>query len=188
MMKVVKVTAILGTLFFSTSLYATETKIILQLGIEAGGEELVETTATDLTAGGGVNIGGGVSIEPENSTLAYVATIGYTFDEVDFDLPPGSTSFNVIPLEFTVRKKLGANQAHHVGGGLTYHLNPEWELCFSGAGCNTAEFDSALGFNILYSYNFQSMFLTGKYTFMEYDIAGVSVDADGFGLLIGFRF
>lgn len=172
-------------LLLSGALNAAETKFILQFGIETGGEELVETTETDITAGGGWSIGGGFSIEPTNSSIAYVGTIGYMSDSVDFDIPSGSSSFKTIPVEFTVRKKFGV---HQVGGGLTVHMDPEWELCVNSIGCDTAEFDTAIGFNILYSYNFQKMFLTGKYTFIQYDITSISVDADGFGLYFGFRF
>ena len=184
-MRVVQLFTFSIVLLLSGALNAAETKFILQFGIEGGGDELVTTTDTDITAGGGWNIGGGFSLEPENSSIAYVGTIGYMFDSVDFDIPSGSTAFNTIPLEFTVRKKFGS---HQIGGGLTFHMNPEWELCIDGVGCETAEFDSALGFNILYSYNFQKMFITGKFTFIEYDIASISVDADSFGLYLGFKF
>lgn len=187
-MRAVKVLIISSILLFSACLNAAETKAVLQFGYEFGGEALVETSESDLNAGGGLNIAGGVSIEPENSAMAYVATFGYTFDDIDFDIPSGSSSFDTTTLEFTARRKFGPNHVHELGGGLTYQLNPSWEFCLSGVGCDTIDFDAALGFNILYSYNARQLFLTGKYTFIDYEVAGVSIDANSFGLLLGWKF
>ena len=167
-MRAVKVLIISSILLFSACLNAAETKAVLQFGYEFGGEALVETSESDLNAGGGLNIAGGVSIEPENSAMAYVATFGYTFDDIDFDIPSGSSSFDTTTLEFTARRKFGPNHVHELGGGLTYQLNPS--------------------FNILYSYNARQLFLTGKYTFIDYEVAGVSIDANSFGLLLGWKF
>lgn len=162
-----------------------DTKVVLQFGFEGGGDTLLETSASDISAGGGLYLGGGFSIEPQGSSVAYVGTIGYLFDSVDYDIPPGNAEIVTIPLEFTVRKKIGA---HQVGGGVTYHLTPEYEECFDGFGCDNFEFDSAFGFTVLYSYTFSKMFLTGQYTLMDYDIFGISVDADSFGLYLGYKF
>lgn len=183
-MRVVRVLAFLFVLGLSGMAQA-DTKVVLQFGFEGGGETLLETTASDISAGGGLYLGGGFSIEPRGGSIAYVGTIGYLFDSVDYDIPSGNAEIVTIPLEFTIRKKIGA---HQVGGGVTYHLTPEYEECFDGFGCDKYEFDSAFGFTVLYSYTFNKLFLTGQYTIMDYDIFGVSVDADSFGLYLGFVF
>lgn len=183
-MSVVRVLAFLSVLVLSHVVHA-DTKAVLQFGFESGGEVLLETSASDISAGGGLYLGGGFSIQPQGSSIVYVGTIGYLFDSVDYDIPPGDAEITTIPLQFTIRKRFGP---HQVGGGATYHLSPDYEECFDGLGCNNFEFDSALGFNILYSYTLNKVFITGQYTFMDYEIFGTSWDADSLGLYVGLIF
>lgn len=187
-MRVVQLVAVLCILGLSGVTQAADTKFLLQFGFEGGGEKLLTTSGPDISAGGGLYLGGGFSIEPQGSSLAYVGTIGYLFDSVNFEQPSGNAEINTIPIELTLRTKLGGNGAHQIGGGITYHLDPDYDECFDGFGCDNYKFDSALGFNILYSYSFNQLFLTLKYTLMDYKIVGVSFDADSLGIYMGYKF
>ena len=164
---------------------AGDTKYILQFGIEGGGGILADTTTYDISAAGGLYLGGGFSFSPRGSSTAYEFTIGYLFDSVEYELPNGESTIDTLPFEFTVRKILGA---HHLGGGITYHLDPELEQCIDVSGCDVYQFNSAVGFNLVYSYMFQKMFVAGKYTVMNYDYRGFAVDANSFGLYLGIKY
>jgi len=168
------------------SSYAGNVQPVGIVGIYFGGDDLVETSIGDLEAGGLFYFGGGFNVQSADSTISYQLTLGYKFDTVNFDLPKGDSSISSLPLEFSAYHKF--NNAHRLGAGIAYHINPAWELCVSGFGCDTVNFDNALGFSIEYGYDVSNQLFWGlKYTSIDYEIDSNSIDASNFGVHVGFR-
>jgi len=178
--------SLLATLALCSASASAEVSPLLNLGVEAGGDPLVETTQADLNAGGGMYIGGGLNIQPEQSAVEYHLTLSYLFDSVEFKEPSGDASFNAMPLDFGVFTR---HSKHNFGAGITYHLNPTSELCIDGYGCAKANFDDALGFLAQYNYTLNSGMLLGvKLTSLEYTVGSESIDASSLGVYIGGTF
>jgi hypothetical protein len=79
---------------------------------------------------------------------------------------------------------------HRFGGGVTYHLNPEFEIDTDFAD-GDIEFDNALGLVIEYDYFFSEGLSAGlRYTSIEYEASDFDEEIDGsyFGLIISFAF
>jgi len=169
------------------SAHASNIQPVVVAGLYFGGDNLVETNRDDLEAGGLFHFGGGFSIQSPDSDVSYQLTLGYKFDSVDFDIPKGDSSISSLPLEFSAYHKLSG--PHRIGAGVAYHINPEYELCFSGSGCNTAKFDNALGFSIEYGYDISNQMFWGvKYTSIDYDSDRLrTIDASNLGFLVGFK-
>lgn len=169
----------------TSPLYAASPELLLTLGAEAGGDDLVETTQEDLQAGGGYFLGAGLQFKELHSDLRYMATINYRRRSVDFVGPSGEATMEVMPLELFFVKDYGKSG---VGGGLAYHINPEYELCIDSLGCGTTKFDNALGVFVLWALNIKNSFIGFRYTHIEYDSSIYSVDASGLGIVMGTTF
>ena len=170
---------------FATSVSA-EVRPMVMGGLYFGGDDLVQTTAEDLKAGGLLYIGAGILIEPENSNLVYQATLGYKWDTVEFDIPAGDSTISSNPLEVTAYVR---TDNVRLGGGLAYHMKPEWEFCLVGSGCDTIKFDDAVGFIVEGVWDVSRNVAIGfRFTSIDYEIQGLTVDANNIGVNFGFVF
>jgi hypothetical protein len=158
---------------------------MLTIGAEAGGDDLVETTQDDLQAGGGYFLGGGLQIKELLTDIRYMVTVNYRRRNVDFSGPSGEATMKVIPLELFGVKYFGKTG---VGGGLTYHIHPIYELCLDSIGCGETKFDNAVGIFLLWTLNLKNSFIGFRYTSIEYDSSVYSVDASGLGIVMGTAF
>lgn len=175
---------VFGAMF--SSVVSAELKPLLLGGIYFGGDDLVETTAEDLKAGGLLYVGAGVLVEPEGSNVVFQATIGYKWDSVEFDFPSGDSEISSNPFEVTAYYR---DNNFRLGGGIAYHMNPEWEFCLNSSGCSTVKFDDATGFIVEGVYDSKFNFFVGvRYTTIDYEVSGVSVDASNLGMNFGITF
>ncbi len=184
--KTVTASLILALSLISTIASAADTKPFVSLGLVSGGDNLVTTTNEELKAGGLIYFGGGLLIEPEGSNLIYQVSIGYKFDSIEFKGPRGDSKISVMPLDALVFIK---SDELRFGAGLTYYMNPEWELCIDGFGCNTASFDDAIGPTVELRYQANHKTFWGlRYSNVDYEIGSVSIDASNLGIYGGLSF
>ena len=165
---------------------SAEVRPMVMGGIYAGGDDLVETTTEDLQAGGFLYIGAGILIEPENSNMVFQATLGYKWDTIEFDIPSGDSTISSNPLEITAY--IRADNVR-LGGGIAYHMSPEWEFCLDGSGCAKADFDDALGFILEGVWDASRNVAVGlRFTSIDYETNGLTIDANNIGVNVGFIF
>jgi len=177
-----------------TSPAQAEIKPILTAGLELGGEDLVTTSKSDLTAGGGISLGAGLSFSATDSSLSLRALIYYLFDTVEFTSPDGEASSDAFPIELGL---FNSWDKHEIGAGLSYHLNPSHELEFSNIASGTVDFEDASGLFLQYNYIFSqtgsssngnNTYVGIKYTAMDYEVDNFIFDASSFGIYLGTRF
>lgn len=170
----------------SANVLAADVRPVGLVGLYFGGDNLIETNIDDLDAGGLFYFGGGIHVAPQNSNMAFQVTLGYKFDSIDFDIPSGDSSISSMPLEITAYIR---NYNVRIGGGIAYHIGPEWELCISGFGCDTVKFDDALGLIVELAFDLQqNAFLGVRYTSIDYEVGGASIDASNLGFNLGLKF
>lgn len=110
--------------------------------------------------------------------------MGYLSNKVEFEQPSGSSSFSVLPLRVGLHS---TGQRHEIGVGLAYHMNPKWELCIYG--CESVTFDNAMGLYGAYQFYFNaSSYLGVRFTELDYEKDGESIDGGSLGLYFGARF
>lgn len=172
----------------SSVISAEEVRPFVIGGAAFGGDDLVETTSSDLSAGGLIYFGGGVLYEPDNSDLMYQFSIGYKFDSIEFSGPSGESSVNVMPLDAVAFYRV--DDKMQVGAGLAYYLSPEWELCFDAIGCATETFDDALGFVLEFRGELANENFWGiRYSNVEYESDLFSpIDASNLRIHFGITF
>ncbi len=191
-----KISAIALLACSASAVNAAEIEPILTVGIESCGDDLVTTTALDLRAGGGINLGAGVSIAPEGSTFSARITLNYLFDSVEFESPTGEADFDVLPLNIGLFKTY---DRHEFGYGVSMHINPSTTISSASPALNgTINFDNATGAFLEYHYVFSRAeapgFSTDTYfairaTSIKYEAAGYSsTDAGGVGIYLGSKF
>ncbi len=172
-----------------------EIEPILTIGVEAGGDDLVTTTAEDLSAGGGLTLGAGISFSQADSALSYRAILHYRFNTVEFTHPDGDATFDTLPLELGLFNRWNR---HEIGAGLSTHLSPSYEISSSNGFLNDSiDFDNATGIFLQYNYIFSTAetatFTTDTYigfkiTAMDYETANTSIDANSLGIYLGSKF
>lgn len=170
----------------STATAAEQTRPFIIGGFAFGGDTLVDTTGSDLDAGGLLYFGGGIIHEPIYSNLMYQFSLGYKFDTVQFSGPSGDSSIRVVPADAMVFYKVDSLR---FGVGVTYYMNPKWELCYDYDGCGTANFDDALGasFELRQQWT-DNLFWGARYTNVEYEWSGATADASNLRIHFGMVF
>jgi len=148
--------------------HASGIKPIIQIAIDAGGDELVTiehdySSDVQIDAGDGFGLEAGMAIEVapnfENQLL-----IGYKFK--DDNAYNGDISWDTIPLSALGFFKV---QNWKFGGGLTYHISPELDGRFDNDEI-LYEFENALGVVAQVQYEAFNSFAIGiRATFIEYE-------------------
>lgn len=182
-------------LLLTTTAAQAELEPILTVGYESGGDDLVQTTATDLSAGGGLAFGAGLSFSRAESSLSLRVMIHYLFDAVEFTSPDGEADTEALPLELALFKRW---QRHEFGIGPSIHFNPSYEISSGNPALNgQVDFDTAAGVFLQYNYIFSQAatatyttdtYLALKLRAMDYETAGATLDADSIGLYLGAKF
>ena len=182
-----KLKLIAATTLVLSSGFASADSWLIGADIRAGGDTLVRfTDGTKQTAGDGVGVFLGYEFDdgPEDLWLPRVS-IGYSFD--DPDVANGSTEVTRYPLEAVMLRRAGS---HRFGGGIAYHISPEWKLNAPGFASGTVDFDDAVGIMGQYSWQTSSFEIGAKYTDIDYDPSrgGNSIDASSFAVFFNAMF
>jgi len=170
---------------------AADIRPLVKAGIDVGGETMatavfVSGETDKIRANEGAYLGGGLALVDDARNLEFHLTIAYKLARVSAD--NGDLEFSRIPLEGLVFYRLPKVR---LGGGLTYHLNPELE----GGGIASAvdvKFKNAPGFVLQADYRIWRGLAAGvRYTFLEYDAKGDatgSARSNGVGLTVSYTF
>ena len=170
--------------------------LVLQLGVDVGGDEMVRANFTDgetrsIDAGEFLHVDVGFSVLSHPTDSARPAwesqlTIGWKNDAIQAE--NGSLDWTRYPVDFI---QLYRVDGWRFGAGLTWHLNPTLEG--SGVVRGKASFDDAMGFLLEADYLMgpnHEVYMGGRLTLIEYDIAqgsDESVDGDSVGAVLGIR-
>ena len=173
-------------------------KPMIVLGIATGGDEMGTLeyeggSSTDVSAGGGVTLGGGFEIQANDKPFGATATINYHSDSAT----ASNADITMDRFEFTFLPYYQLNEQIQVSAGLSMHTGVEFEIDFQGT--NTIEFDSAsaLVFEVRYLLESGDMALSGRYTSVEYEATslngrsvsgGEAVDGSNLGLFFTWSF
>jgi hypothetical protein len=175
---------------------------MLQVGYDFGGKTLATVEEFDyyngyetskIRAGQGLSFEAGVSVENNQKNLELQFLVGYKFDRESSS--NGSVTWDRIP--FTALAMVKKNK-WKLGGGITYHLNPELSGSFTGYDNNgnyfndsvNDEYDNAIGGIIQVQYMISEATSVGlKGTFIEYKLKNSpSVIASGNSIGINFSY
>ena len=168
------------TLLSVSTLFANNLKPILQIGYDFGGTTLATIERDDyymydvdkIRSGQGLSIEIGAVVDTPNLELQFL--IGYKYDQESAS--NGEVTWDVIPFSALALFK---SKQWKVGGGVTYHLNPEIKGSFRGYNLQGKPFhdyiddqyENALGGVAQVQYRATEDLNIGiKGTFMEYKL------------------
>jgi Outer membrane protein beta-barrel domain len=169
--------------------FAFDSKLAYKLGYDGGGEALVTVTfasgeTDNIKSNRGLFFGGGVSIVNDAKDLETEITLSYKFDSITAS--NGDVTFSRLPLDGLVFYR---TPSVRVGGGVTYHLNPD--LSGSGvAGGLNVNFKNSLGLVAQVDWRLSDNVNLGlRYTKLDYDVEGSSgsVKSNGIGIVLSGR-
>ena len=165
--------------------YKTHTaKFAAQIGLTFGGDELAEAEVDgwgadyddSVDAGGGALMTIGALFELRRKPIDIQMNVGLHFDQLY-----GSDDNDEIVFSRGVFEVLSYYRKgkHRIGGGLTYHANPEFEFDVDGV-FYLVEFENQLAPVFEYRYMFNEMFaLGGRYVVIDYQDKNSSAEVDG---------
>jgi hypothetical protein len=183
-------TLVLLALTVPVASHAMDIRPLLKAGFDFGGDTLVTVLFSDgssetIKANEGFYIGGGASIVTDSKRVEIELSLAYKFSVIDAD--NGDVEFTRIPFEALAFYRWDKVR---LGGGLTYHINPELEGSGIAAPVDV-NFDDALGFVLQADYGFTDRMAIGlRYTNLKYEVRGssASAKADGLGLTFSYSF
>ena len=160
---------------------------IIELGFYLGAEDLssarfVSGTTENVEAGGllDFNLGAVRSLSPHHELQA---TLGFRFDGVNGTR--GNVSWSRWVVEGKYFYRLGRSR---MGLGLSYHVNPNFEINLDAYPTTTINFDNALGAVAEWDYMSRQTYFGLKYTLIDYTADNFTIDGSSIGLVYGFNF
>jgi hypothetical protein len=174
------VLAILVTLASSA-----QAELYMELNLEGGGDTLISTASgADIKAGGGINYVIGVQNEVGENGKSVSLALGYMIQSMDVS----NGSAEISTLTFDAIYSIPVD-VHRFGIGASYHIGPTYKDNIVGLSPLKIDFDNALGLVLQYSYAYSPRFQIGaRFTQMDYEVNGLSLDADSFGIFISNGF
>ena len=140
----------------------------------------------EINANEGFYLGGGAAIIDDARGMEYHLTLAYKFAVINGS--NGDIDWTRIPLEALVFYRFAKVR---VGGGLTYHINPELEGSGVVGGLDV-DFKDALGAVLQVDWRItNTIALGGRYTILEYDAKGAfsgSAKSNGLGITFSMNF
>jgi hypothetical protein len=162
---------------------------LIGVAVTGGGDKLASVEfqgggSRDITAGGLVQVYGGIEYHEHGAPWGVQATIGYHFDNTSAD--NGSQRFQRWPLELIGVYTLAPQ--FRVGAGARYALAPKFTS--DGAGfVGNADFKSQLGGLLMAEWLITpSMGVQVRYVHETYKLDGVSIDGSHGGLGFNYYF
>ncbi len=182
---------VLALILYLSASASAHAGAVMDMGLHFGGDNLLTiitgTGSDTIRAGQLFSFAGGATFDI-TSDLEGMVTIGYYADSQTYS--NGSADFSRIPINGMVFYEQGTLR---LGGGLTYHLNPTL-TCDITAVCNsTATADSALGYMLEAGSTTKGgrkgrLYYGLRYTIINYQFAGGSVDGSNFALVFSLLF
>ena len=172
--------------FAAGSASALDTTLHYKLGYDTGGDTLVTVIFTNgdqenIKANRGLFFGAGVSIVNDAKDVETEISLSYKID--DITASNGDVTWSRWPLDLLVFYRLPSVR---LGGGATYHLNPDFSGSGVASGLNV-NFKSSLGYILQADYRINEKTNIGlRYTFLDYELEGSSIKAHSNGIGIVF--
>lgn len=157
----------------------------MEVGFQGGGDTLISTTSGEgLYTAGGFKFAIGVQnkVGKNGETLSF--SLGSLSEEID--TPNGTAEISTLNLDAIYSYRIFN---HRFGFGASYHIDPTYSNNIVGTPPSKIDFDDALGLILQYSYVLNSRFqISTRYTLMDYEASGLSLDASSFGIFISNGF
>ena len=164
---------------------SAQAKAYFELGVEGGGDNLISTSSgAGIKVGGGFKIALGVQRKVGENGKSLSLSLGCLFDE--FVASNGIAEISTPTLDAIYSIHRGD---HRFGIGASYHVGPTYKDDIAGFSPLKIEFEDAMGLILQYSY-VGSLGLQGgfRFTQMDYEVNGISLDADSFGIFLSNGF
>ena len=174
------VTAILLTLAS-----AARAELYMEFGFQGGGDTLISTNSGEgIYTGGGLKFAIGVQNKVGKNGATLSLSLGNLSDEIDTS--NGTAEISTLNLDAIYSYRIFN---HRFGFGASYHIDPTYSNNIVGLPPFKIEFDDALGLILQYSYVRISRFqISTRYTLMDYEASGLSLDASSFGIFLSNGF
>ncbi|OUR62725.1 hypothetical protein A9Q73_09940 [Bermanella sp. 47_1433_sub80_T6] len=187
----------ISTATFSASATEDAPAFGLHFGLGFGGDTLAEVEFDDgsdqeVKAGAGIILGGFVEA-PLNDINGQpiFAKIAFSYMSDSVNATNGDASFTRFPFDALLMTQVDRIK---LGAGITYHLNPTYEVDFGGIVSGEAEFDNALGLALEANLELpEGGYWDGvevglRYTSISYKADGGDVDGSGLAITMGTTF
>ncbi|MBU2882516.1 hypothetical protein KO525_08765 [Psychrosphaera sp. B3R10] len=146
-------------------------------GDDMGTLEYEDGSSSDVSAGGGFTMGGGVDIAIDSESFGFSKPIGvklsgaYKFDSATAD----NADITFDRFEFTVLPYVQLNEKVTLGAGVSFHTGVEFSLEMDGSGSESYEFDGATAFVAELGFKQNEQLSWGfRFTSVEYTLANYS--------------
>lgn len=170
---------------FAMPAAALDRSFHFKMGYDTGGDTLVTVLfvggdTEKIKANDGLYFGAGVSMVNDAKDVETEFSLSYKFDEITGS--NGDLTFSRLPLDALVFYRLPSVR---LGGGVTYHINPDLDGSGVVGGLNV-KFEDALGFVLQADWRLtEKMNLGLRYTVLDYEVEGTGgkVDSNGIGIV-----
>ena len=159
-----------------------------ELGVDFGGDTLISTSddvfTHKLKAGGGLKFALGVKNEVGENGELLSFSLGYSYENLDASNGTAKISTTSVDAIYSIKRN-----DHRFGIGASYHIGPTYKEDFSGFLPVRIDFDDALGLILQYSTGPDpSHQIVVRFTLMDYEANGVSLDADSYGIFLSLGY
>ena len=160
-------------------------ELYMEFGFQGGGDTLISTNSGEgLYTGGGFKFAIGVQNKVGKNGETLSLSLGYLSEEIDTS--NGTAEISTLNLDAIYSYRIFN---HRFGFGASYHIDPTYSNNIVGLPPFKIEFDDALGLILQYSYVLNSRFqISTRYTLMDYEASGLSLDASSFGIFLSNGF
>ena len=181
-------TRLIITVILFTLTSAPRAEPYFELGVDFGGDTLISTSGDvftyELNAGGGLQFALGVKNEVGENGELLSFSLGYSYENLHASNGTAKISTTSIDAIYSIKRN-----DHRFGIGASYHIGPTYKEDFSGFSPVRINFDDALGLILQYSIGADSGYqLVVRYTLMDYEANGVSLDANSYGIFLSHGF
>ncbi len=165
---------------------ALDTTFHYKAGYDTGGDTLVIVVFTNgdrqnIKANRGLFFGGGVSIVNDAKDIETELALTYKVD--DIVASNGDVTWSRWPIDALMFFRTSSVR---VGGGLTYHLNPDLSGSGVASGLNV-NFKNSLGYILQADWRItEKLSLGARYTILDYELSGTTnskVGSNGLGIV-----
>lgn len=197
-MNLVKLGLTISLIAGSAFANASEYNFGIQGGVGFGGDKVIASGTTTETITAGDSFTYGVFINTPILFSDVYGKVAISVANESETYTDAEESFSRMPLSFLLMKKAGS---YSYGAGLTYHLNPSYELSLNSGGSAKIDYDSAIGFIIEANKTLSSGLELGvSYTKVEYSGGSTTnttgstltfnetVAASNFAITLGYTF
>ena len=182
--------SLVGVLLLLSGTNGYAANLTLQLGAAFGGDAFIDSgNDQDLAAGDVIFYGAAVDFDIMDDAFL---RLGYSFRDGSSEFDDADEKISATQLDLLYMKFIN-NVV--VGGGVTLHQSPEYEINLFGLGTLEQKFDDAMGFAGQLGFMTGHLELGVRVELIDYDAKGDfifiddrSVSANSFGIYLAYQF